>query len=467
MSIFQPSLLAGKVAFVTGGGSGIGQRIAERYAEHGARVMLNGRKQDKLDAAAEKIRAAGGTAETHACDVREYGDIENAHRSARTSYGDLSTLLLCAAAGNFPAPVAGMSSNGFKSVIDIDLIGTFNTCRAAYAFLRKPGASVLSISSSHALMPIAYQAHVCAGKAGVDMLMKTLALEWGREGIRANCLTPGPTDDTEGMRRLAPNEEARRRVMSSVPLRRYGTKDELADFALFLASDAGGYLTGGVFVCDGGSSLSRSGIGNRRELSKAGDRCPRSARAASRRQPGKSEKPALLRQLGVVSATALVVSNMVGTGIFTSTGFLAGDLGAPSISPAHLGGGRDRRAVWRVLLLRTGRELPQLRRRVRLPHPRLRADLGIHDRVGFVLRRILGSDRRGGARLFRLPRLLLSGREAGECAGRVHARRIHVEDRRRANGRVLAGGRLHRAELLRRATGSASAEPAHRHQGAR
>jgi NAD(P)-dependent dehydrogenase (short-subunit alcohol dehydrogenase family) len=260
MSVFQPNLLAGKVAFVTGGGSGIGQRIAERYAQHGARVMLNGRKQDKLDAAAERIRSMGGVAETFAADVREYAAIEAALRKTHELWGPID-IVLCAAAGNFPAPVTGMSASGFKAVIDIDLNGTFNACRAAYEFLRKPGASILSISAAHAFQPMAFQSHVCAGKAGVDMLMKVLALEWGSQGIRANCLTPGPTDDTEGMRRLAPTEEARRRVISGVPLGRYGTKDELAGLALFLASSAASYITGGVFVCDGGSSLSRSGSG--------------------------------------------------------------------------------------------------------------------------------------------------------------------------------------------------------------
>lgn len=260
MSIFQANLLAGKTAFVTGGGSGIGQRIAERYAEHGARVMLNGRKQDKLDGAAEAIRARGGTAETAAADVRDYPALEAALKRTHELWGPID-VLLCGAAGNFPAPVAGMSANAFKSVIDIDLNGTFNACRAAYSFLRKPGASVLSISASHAFTPIAYQSHVCAGKAGVDILMKTVALEWGAEGIRANCITPGPTDDTEGMRRLAPDEAARKRVIAQVPLKRYGTKDELADLALFLASDAAAYITGAVFVCDGGSSLARSGMG--------------------------------------------------------------------------------------------------------------------------------------------------------------------------------------------------------------
>lgn len=260
MSIFQPNLLAGKTAFVTGGGSGIGLRIAERYAEHGARVMLSGRKQDKLDTAAGAIRARGGVVETFAADVRDYAAVDAAFNKTHELWGPVD-ILLCAAAGNFPAPAAEMSPNGFKSVIDIDLLGAFNTCRAAYACLRKPGASILSISASHAFTPIAYQAHVCAGKAGVDILMKTLALEWGPQGIRANCLTPGPTDDTEGMRRLAPTEAARAMIAAHVPMRRFGTKDELADLALFLASDAAGYVTGAVYVCDGGSSLARSGMG--------------------------------------------------------------------------------------------------------------------------------------------------------------------------------------------------------------
>ena len=141
--------------------------------------------------------------------------------------------------------------------MDIDLLGTFNTCRAAFEHLRKPGASILSISAAHAFIPIARQAHACAAKAGVDIFMKTLALEWGPEGVRANCITPGPTADTEGMRRLAPTEEAQRKVIASIPLGRYGTKDELADLALFLCSDAASYITGAVFVCDGGQSLSR------------------------------------------------------------------------------------------------------------------------------------------------------------------------------------------------------------------
>lgn len=256
MSIFKDAVLAGKTALVTGGGSGIGQRMAERFAEHGAKVMLVGRKQEKLDAAAAAIRQQGGTAATHATDVRDYIGVQAAVNSAREQFGEID-ILVCGAAGNFPAPVLGMSANGFKAVIDIDLIGTFNTCRAAYEHLRKPGASVIAISASFAFQPTAGQAHVGAGKAGVDILIKTLAIEWGPAGVRCNCITPGPTDDTEGMRRLAPNEESRRRVELSVPLRRFGTKDELADLALFLSSEAAKYITGGIYLCDGGMSLSR------------------------------------------------------------------------------------------------------------------------------------------------------------------------------------------------------------------
>ena len=254
--IFRESLLKDKVAFVTGGSSGIGLRMAERFAEHGAKVVLAGRNSEKLGAAAAVIQSWGRVAETAALDVRDYQAVEGALGKVHGRLGAID-ILVCAAAGNFPAPVTGMSANGFRAVVDIDLNGTFNTCRAGFEFLRKPGASILAISASHATTPIAAQAHVCAAKAGVELLVKTLAIEWGPLGIRANCITPGPTADTEGMRRLAPTEEARRRVEQSVPLRRYGTKDELADLALFLCSDAASFITGGMYFCDGGHSLTR------------------------------------------------------------------------------------------------------------------------------------------------------------------------------------------------------------------
>jgi NAD(P)-dependent dehydrogenase (short-subunit alcohol dehydrogenase family) len=256
-SIFRDNLLQGQVAFVTGGGSGIGRRMAERFGGHGAKVVLAGRKQERLESAAGAIRDAGGIAEPAVLDVRDYAAVEAALGKTREQFGEID-IVLCAAAGNFPAPVTGMSANGFKAVIDIDLLGTFNTCRAAYAFLRKPGAAILNISANQATMPYAFQSHVCAAKAGVEMLTKSLALEWGPAGVRANCITPGPTDETEGMQRLAPTAEIRKRIEHHIPLRRMGTKDELADLALYLCCDAASYITGSVYVCDGGTSLSRT-----------------------------------------------------------------------------------------------------------------------------------------------------------------------------------------------------------------
>ncbi len=257
---FAPNLLAGKSALVTGGGSGINLAIAKRFAAHGANVAIIGRTKEKLDGAAAELRALGGKAAGYAADVRDYDALSAAIAAAKNDHGPID-IVVCGAAGNFPAPILGMSANGFKAVVDIDLLGTFNTCRAAFEHLNRPGASIINISAMQAVSPMAMQAHVCAAKAGVDMLTKCLALEWGSEGVRVNAIAPGAVDDTEGMTRLAPTPEIKKHYTQTIPLRRFAQKDEIADLALFLCSDAAQFITGAVILCDGGQSL--SGIGGR------------------------------------------------------------------------------------------------------------------------------------------------------------------------------------------------------------
>jgi len=258
--MFGQRLLSGKNAIVTGGGSGINLAIARRYAENGARIGLIGRTKEKLDAAVDELRRAGGEASAHPADVRDYDALAAAIKSAREAHGEID-LVVCGAAGNFPAPALGMSANGFKAVVDIDLLGTFNTCRAVYEHLRRPGASIINISATQAFTPMPLQAHVCAAKAGVDMLTKCLAIEWGPQGVRVNSIAPGAVDETEGMRRLAPTPEIRKQLMHAIPAGRFATKDEIADLALFLSSDAAKFITGAVVVCDGGQSLVGFGVG--------------------------------------------------------------------------------------------------------------------------------------------------------------------------------------------------------------
>ena len=256
-SAFGERILDGKVAVVTGGGSGTNLAIAERFAQHGASVGLIGRTQEKLDSAAKGIIDGGGKSKGYSADVRDYEKLAAAIGAARAKFGEID-ILVCGAAGNFPAPALGMSANGFKAVVDIDLLGTFNTCRAAFEHLKRPGASIVNISATQAFVAMAMQSHVCAAKAGVDMLTRTLAIEWGPMGVRVNSIAPGAVDDTEGMKRLAPTPESRKFFEKMIPLRRFAQKAELADLALFLCSDAAQFITGAVVVCDGGQSVGQT-----------------------------------------------------------------------------------------------------------------------------------------------------------------------------------------------------------------
>lgn len=262
-SVFQPGLLSNQHAIVTGAGSGINKRIAERFAAHGATVSIIGRNAEKCQAAAAEIRACGGRAAGFSADVRQFDVLSTAFRAACAQFGPAG-ICIAGAAGNFVAEAAAMSPNGFRAVVDIDLVGTFNTFRAALPILRNNGANLLAISAVQAILPTVAQAHVCAAKAGVEMLVRTLSIEWSGRGIRCNAIAPGPVADTEGMARLAPDGESSwARLLDGIPMRRAADCDEIADLALFLCSGAASYINGTVVTIDGGqSNLGSAALGS-------------------------------------------------------------------------------------------------------------------------------------------------------------------------------------------------------------
>lgn len=249
---------SGRTVFVAGGSSGINLAIAEAFVAHGAAVCIASRSRDRLDAALERLVrvGAGGTAKVaaHVADVRDVDAVEAALKACHEELGPID-VLVSGAAGNFVAPALGMSSKGFRTVVDIDLVGSFNVLRSAHTYLRKPGAAVINISAPQAANPTKYQAHVCAAKAGIDMLTRVLAMEWGSDGIRINSIIPGPIGDTEGVARLAPSPDALATMVASIPLGRFGSTADVANMALFLASPLAAFVTGALIPVDGGSSL--------------------------------------------------------------------------------------------------------------------------------------------------------------------------------------------------------------------
>ena len=240
----------GKNVFVVGGTSGINLGIAEAFSRAGARMGVASRKQDKVDAAVAKLSNDAGPALGYAFDVRSFEDVSAALNDFAEKVGKID-VLISGAAGNFPAPAVAISPNGFKSVIDIDLMGTFHVMRAAHPNMARPG-SLINISAPQAVQAMPFQVHVCAAKAGVDMITKCLAIEWGPDNLRVNSVIPGPIDGTEGMERLAPTEKMREKVIQSVPMKRMGDPEDVALACLYLSSDAGRYVNGQILAADGG-----------------------------------------------------------------------------------------------------------------------------------------------------------------------------------------------------------------------
>ena len=245
----------GRHVVVFGGTTGINFGIAQAFGRCGASVTVASRKEENVHAAIQALTADGVHAFGDCADVRDFDAVGALFERAAQRFGPVD-VLISGAAGNFLAQAKDISANGFKSVLDIDLLGSFHVLRQAYAHLRRPGAAVISITAPQALVPMRFQAHCGAAKAGIDQLTRILALEWGSAGVRVNAISPGPIDGTEGFRRLiAPGPEERAYAEASVPMQRFGTLDDIANLALFLASPYASYISGAIVPCDGGGSF--------------------------------------------------------------------------------------------------------------------------------------------------------------------------------------------------------------------
>jgi len=248
--VFQPNLLENRVALVTGGGTGICRGIALAFAAHGCDVAITSRQLEHLEPTADELRARGVRAIAKAADVRDPAAVNEAVSAIAAELGRID-ILINGAAGNFICLAENLSPNGFGTVVDIDLKGTFNMSRAALPHLKAQGGSVVNISATLPYLGTMGQAHASAAKAGVDSLTRTLAVEWGPYGIRVNGIAPGPIEGTEGVRRLT-NERSRESAQRLNPLGRMGTVDDIANAALYLCSDAASFVNGVTLVVDGG-----------------------------------------------------------------------------------------------------------------------------------------------------------------------------------------------------------------------
>ncbi len=249
-----------KTIIVTGSSSGMGKYMAKKFADEGANVVLTGRNLERLTLVKEELeQTATGKLHIITMDVRNPEDVERMVAETIKQFGTID-YLINNAAGNFICAAEDLSINGWNAVIDIVLNGTFYCSKAVgrYWIDHQINGSILNMVATYAWNAGAGVIHSSAAKAGVLNMTRTLAVEWGTKyGIRVNAIAPGPIERTGGAEKLFLSEEAATRTLASVPLKRLGKPEEIAELAYFLLSDKASYINGEVVTMDGGQWLNK------------------------------------------------------------------------------------------------------------------------------------------------------------------------------------------------------------------
>lgn len=251
-SVWKPDLFKGKVVFVTGGAGTICRVQTEALILLGANAAIVGRNKEKTDKAAEEMGQLRPDAKVISCPNTDVRNVQSIAQAVERTVKELGRIdfVIAGAAGNFLADFNHLSSNAFAAVVNIDLLGSFNTAKATFSELKKTKGSIIFVSATLHYYGVPFQVHVGAAKAGVDALSNALAVELGPLGIRSNCIAPGHIAGTEGMDRLVSDMDD---CIRKVPLQRLGTTRDIAEATVYLLSPAASYVTGTVHVVDGGN----------------------------------------------------------------------------------------------------------------------------------------------------------------------------------------------------------------------